>query len=834
MIKKFVLLLLVGVLAPLAAMAQGSVRGKVVDKETGEAVEFVNIVVNPKGSSEMVAGVITDLEGAFRIEGLKYGNYVLTVSYIGYESTTREFSLSAERKHAHFKQIAIGEDNKVLKEVEVTGVRSQMKFEIDKKVFSVDQAIAATGGSASDILQNIPSVEVDTEGTVSLRGSESVTVWINGKAQGLTADNQGDILEQMPAESIERIEVITNPSAKYSPEGTVGIINIVLKRDRKAGYYGSAQAGASMYDTDFGGFNTSANINYSSGKLDAYANISYRERHHRNENTSYRENYFGNDTTYLDQIGYGNMNGRNMFTRAGLTWHVTQKDHLSVDLMGMMGNPRRTNVIDYTQGQGTVPGENVDFTRERNTNSEGVMRMYNISLGYKHEWSTTHWLDFTASRHNWGNRNSSIYEQVTDFGLASSKPAMTSYQLQESTGNNVDYELQLDYENAFNDRHKLQAGYRGTFTRDDSPVSTYTDPEKQQEIESLYNRFIYNRDLHALYATYSGKLWKNFGYQVGLRGEYYAVSTDSHHKEDGVITPNPEKIDPVFQLFPSVFLSYQLPGDNELQVNYTKRVRRPWGGQLNSFHNISDSTNISFGNPLLKPEFSNAFEFNYLKSWENHMLSVSAYYRTTDDIMQRISYMENGIMYSTSENVAQSLSSGVEIVGKNRFFGKLDLTTTLNMYYYKLNGFEYKINDQVVRGAASEDFSWNLRMMGTVGLPKAWSVQVTGMYNAKSVIAQGYRAPNYGLDAGIRKQFAQGKWSFSLNGRDLLNSRRFHSEKWGADFYQDSSNFRGGRQITGTLTYSFGNMRAKKPRKMDNGGMQPEYGSGGDGLEYDM
>ena len=834
MIKKLVLLLLVGVLVPLAAMAQGSVRGKVVDKETGEAVEFVNIVVNPKGNSEMAAGVITDMEGAFRVEGLKYGSYVLTITSIGYESTTREFTLSAEHKSAHFKQIAISEDNQMLKEVQVTGVRSQMKFEIDKKVFSVDQAIAATGGSASDILQNIPSVEVDTEGTVSLRGSESVTVWINGKAQGLTADNQGDILEQMPAESIERIEVITNPSAKYSPEGTVGIINIVLKRDRKAGYYGSAQAGASMYDTDFGGFNTSANINYSSGKLDAYANISYRERHHRNENTSYRENYYGNDTTYLDQIGYGNMNGRNMFTRAGLTWHVTEKDHLSVDLMGMMGNPRRTNVIDYTQGQGTVVGENVDFTRERDTYSEGVMRMYNISLGYKHEWSTTHWLDFTASRHHWGNQNSNEYEQVTNFGLASSKPAMTSYQLQESTGNNIDYELQLDYENAFNDRHKLQAGYRGTFSRENSPVSTYADADKTQEIESLYNRFIYNRDLHALYATYSGKLWKNFGYQVGLRGEYYAVSTDSHHKQDGEITTHPEKIDPVFQLFPSVFLSYQLPGDNELQVNYTKRVRRPWGGQLNSFHNISDSTNISFGNPLLKPEFSNAFELNYLKSWENHMLSVSAYYRTTDDIMQRISYMENGVMYSTSDNVAQSLSSGVEIVGKKRFFSKLDLTTTLNMYYYKLDAFHFLLpNGEYLDGAASEDFSWNLRMMGTVALPKAWSLQVTGMYNAKSVIAQGYRAPNYGLDAGIRKQFAQGKWSFSLNGRDLLNSRRFHSEKWGPDFYQDSSNFRGGRQITGTLTYSFGNMRAKKPRKMDNGNMQPEYG-GGDGLEYDM
>ena len=839
--KKIFLLLLVGVLAPIAAMPQGSVKGKVVDKDSGEAIEFVNIVVNPKGSTAMAGGVITDEKGVFRIEDLKYGSYVLTVSYIGYQNTTREFTLSPENKHAYFKQIAISEDNQMLNEVKIEGIRSQMKFEIDKKVFNVDQAIAATGGSASDILQNIPSVEVSTEGTVSLRGSESVTVWINGKAQGLTADNQGDILEQMPAESIERIEVITNPSAKYSPEGTVGIINIVLKRDRKAGYYGSAQVGASTTNTsEFGGYNASGNINYSSGVFDAYANISYRERRNMNENESYRETY-GADTTYLDQFGRGGMRGGNVFARGGLTWHATTKDHFSFDLMGMMGGNEHTNKIDYISGMGTVAGENVDFTRQRSTQSSGDMLMYNLSLGYKHEWSTTHWLDFTASRHSWGNEGSNVYEQTTLFepGVSSvHRPEMTSYQLQENTMNNLEYEAQLDYENAFNDKHKLQAGYRGTFSRENSPVSTYSDPDKQAEIVSLYNRFVYNRDLHALYATYTGKLWQNFGYQVGLRGEYYKVSTNSYSKEvaGGDEISHFEPLEPVFKLFPSVFLSYQLPGDNELQVNYTKRVRRPWGGQLNSFQNITDSTNIQFGNPLLKPEYSNAFEFNYLKSWENHMLSVSAYYRTTDDIMQRISYLQDGIMYSTTENVAQSLSSGVEIVGKNRLFSKVDLTTTLNMYYYKLDAFDFLMpNGQNLHGDASEDFSWNLRMMANVGLPKSWSMQVTGMYNAKSVIAQGYRAPSYGLDAGLRKQFKDGKWSFSLNGRDLLNSRRFHSIKWvDGEFFQESSNFRGGRRINATLTYSFGNMRAKKPRKMDNNGMQPEYSTGGDGLDYDM
>ena len=527
------------------------------------------------------------------------------------------------------------------------------------------------------------------------------------------------------------------------------------------------------------------------------------------------------------------MNGRNMFARAGLTWHVTERDHLSVDLMGMKGNPRRSNTIDYEGGQVSDGTHIENYMRNRTTMSTGAMLMYNVSLGYKHEWSTKHWLDIMASRNHWGNNNNNIYCDTT---CVEGLPEYTSYQEQVGEMTNIDYELQLDYENAFSDKHKLQAGYRGSLTRENNPTITYGAPEKQNEIASLYNRFVYNRDLHALYATYSGKLWQNFGYQVGLRGEYYKVSTNSFSKvmAGGDELPHYEPLKPEFKLFPSVFLSYQLPNDNELQVNYTKRVRRPWGGQLNSFHNISDSTNISFGNPLLKPEYSNAFELNYLKSWENHMLSVSAYYRTTDDIMQRISYLDGDIMYSTSDNVAQSLSSGVEIVGKNRFFGKLDLTTTLNMYYYRLEAFDFILpNGENLHGNASEDFSWNIRMMGTMGLPKAWSLQVTGMYNAKNVIAQGYRAPNYGLDAGLRKQFADNKWSLSLNGRDLLNSRRFHSVKWGPNFYQNSSNFRGGRQVSATLTYSFGNMRAKKPRKMEGGSGMSEYG-GGDGLEYDM
>lgn len=220
------------IIGTVTAFAQGSVKGKVLDKQTDEVMEFVNVVVEtPAG--KLVKGAITDVGGQFFISGLKDGTYQLQVSFVGYKTLTRQFTISAKNRQQHYNALYISEDAKMLGEVQVTGQRSQMKLEVDRKVFSVDQILAAAGGSASDLLENIPSVEVTTDGEISLRGNSSVEVWINGKASGLTTDNRAEILQQIPAESIERIEVIDNPSAKYSPEGSAGIINIVLKRDRK-------------------------------------------------------------------------------------------------------------------------------------------------------------------------------------------------------------------------------------------------------------------------------------------------------------------------------------------------------------------------------------------------------------------------------------------------------------------------------------------------------------------------------------------------------------------------------------------------------------------------
>lgn len=820
--KRIVLLVLLLGMNIAAWAVSGVVQGKIVDAKSKEALEFVTVSVRRQGTDALLKGTITDEEGGFVLEGLAEGSYVLTVSYVGYKDLNRDVEITSSSSHVNLSRLLLDEDSQLLGEVEVVGQKSQMRFELDKRVFNVDQNIASTGGSASDVLTNIPSVEVDNEGQVSLRGSSSVTVWINDKASGLTSDNRGDILQQLPAENIERIEVITNPSARYSPEGTAGIINIVLKRDRRAGYFGGVQAGADLN----GGYNVSGNVNYSSGTLEAYANLGYRRRLFQNggyTNRSYLAED-GSETSSLNQESDGEMDGKMTFTRAGATWHVTEKDHLSVSGMGMFGGHDRENAIDYLSSE---HGSAI-YNRQRNQSEDGDMTMFNVELGYKHDFSEESNLDFTLSHNQWRMNGNNVYDDVTRYTADGEET--TLYQAQDNRMRNKTWEMQLDYVNKWGESHRLEAGYKGSFRRDNSPVRTYSGDSASDAVfdANLYNRFIYDQDIHALYLTYGGR-WGQLSYQAGLRGEYTRTQSQPRSwniSEDNELAGDLYK-DDYFKLFPSLFVSYALPAGNEVQLNYTRRISRPWGGQLNSFRNITDAANISFGNPELTPEYSNAFELNYIKNWEEHMFSFSGYYRTTDEVIQRISYRGNdNVMYSTYENVAQSQSAGMELVAKNKLFRFLDLTSTVNLFYYKLDGFSFRPNgsESAVTGENDENFSWNARVIANMALPAAVSLQLTGNYNARQVVAQGYRRANYSLDAGLRRSFFDRKLSVSVNARDILASRKWKTVTSGTGFRQSSENWWGGRYVGFTLTYNFGNMSRNNGK-----GQRQQFDDGGTG-----
>lgn len=795
-------------MAPFHAFANGDITGRVFNKETGEPMDFVNIqLFNAKTGKALPIGTSTNENGAFILRGVQDGKYIVKITNVGSVAQEREATIAGN--NVNVGDIRLSEDSKMLQEVVVEGIRSQMRFELDKKVFTVDANIAAAGQSASELLESIPSVEVDQDGEVSLRGNSSVTVWINGKESGLTADNRAQILEQIPAETIDKIEVITNPSAKYSPEGTAGIINIVLKKDRKAGYYGSGEISANSR----GGGNLSGNVNFSSAKMDAFAGLGFRMR--RNKGGSKMNREFLNEGgmpngVFTRSEGESPNRGKNIFARLGFTYHLTDNDDIGINGFGMFGHSNSSSTTHYISN---VPGNwlrNDDYSKNK-----GDHKGMHAEFNYTHKWNDNHTLDIIAGYNHWGGPSWRSYMEEIEY------PDRTEDKYQEQTMemSSSSWETKVDYSNKLSEWLKVEAGFNGRYSHENTPTDTYsgTSEENMTQNEQLFNRFIYYNNVSALYATLGGKV-KNFSFSAGLRAEAWQIKTRSlafgQSQED--VTPF-RKND--FALFPSLFLSYSLPHDNEMQINYTRRIRRPWGGQLNSFHDISDPTNVSYGNPELQPQYSNSFELNYLKSWTYHMISLSAYVRTTSDMMNRISYLDRDVMYSTWANVADQVNSGCEIVAKNSFFNRLDLTTTVNLYNNHISAWNYNFQAESgnlipLSGKKQDSFAWSARMMANVRLPWSLSLQATGNYNSKMLSAQGSRQGGWSVDLGVRRVF--GAWSFSLNCRDLFDSRRFKSTTNGIDYTQYNERWRGGRTLRLTVKYSFGNMNAK-PNKNGEG-----------------
>lgn len=817
--KKLLLTVILSYISTLiyaASPAPVDIKGKITDATTKDIIEFVNVSIYDN-NGKLVKGAITDLDGNYIIQDVGKGSYTMKVSYVGYRTVEKKINVDGSKNMT--LNLSMREDTELLDEVEIVAEKPQMIFDIDKRIFNADHDLTSLGGSASDLLSNIPSIEVDSEGTVSLRGDEGVTIWINGKDSGLTSDNQSQILEQLPAETIDRVEVITNPSSKYSSEGSAGIINIILKKNINIGYYGGVQARA----TTAGMYNASGNINYSKGKWDMFLNVGYR--HHNGKSEGY-DNRTMNDGTYLNQTSEGKRKGDNMFTRLGVTFHPTYKDDISLNGFGMFGGGSNNRTINYLSN---MPGTYQSAVRKTLGNDD--MNGGNISMDYMHRFSEKSYLSASASYNVWGMDGSTDYLQDSQYADRTE----SSVQKQSSHMNNNGWEFTADYSNQITENHKIETGYKGELRSEHSPIETMSGTSYGNLVpqNNLYNDFRYDSDIHALYVSYSGKI-NNFGIQAGLRGEYTLTDAVTKYKNtDGEIMFDTYKTD-YLDLFPSLFLSYSLPNNNEIQVNYTRRLRRPRGHMLNSFRNITDSTNISYGNPSLSPQYSNVFEVNYIKTWGLHTLTASAYYRGADNVFERITYMdENEIMNTTWFNVTESKSIGVELVAKNKLFNNiLDLTTTVNLYYFKLDGFEFydsRTGNLLATGDSEENFSWDARMIANVKLPYDINLQVTGRYRSKRTVAQGYRKPSYSLDAGLRKSFLDNRLSVAVNARDLLDSRKRQSITIGDDFRQESSNSFIGRNIGITISYSFGNLKemlkkqANRPQNSNSANEEDDY-----------
>lgn len=830
----------------MVAMA-ANVTGKVVDRGSLSPIDFANVVLCKKGSTVPLDGTVTDVTGAFHLSGLKNGQYVLTVSYLGYVNLNKEFSIQGQ--DVNLGKLHLKEDTHTLQEVEVVGQGATMRFELDKKVFTVDQNIAAAGASVSEALENIPSVNVDQEGAISLRNSEDVEIWINGKPAGLTADNRAQILQQMPAGSIKQIELITNPSAKYSPEGTAGIINLVMKEDRKAGYYGSVQAGLSYGLakpwTVPPGANASVNLNFNAGPVDGFFNAGYRfhtgnggtktDRYNLNGNGKEFDPKTGDYVSHLLQAGENDRRGHGIFLRGGLNFRLAEHSTLGVQGFGMVNDPnylRGNNKSTNTYLQTDKAGDTLRIW-ERQNRSTNYHPGGNVRLDYTLKYNK-HQLVVAASYDNFQWYSDDYYTQVENLHD-------TLLQQQYSGSRDQSVEIRADYEWKPTFSSKLEAGYLGKLAWRHSEANAYNDHNQDQELYQYYTLFDNNEQNHALYITYGNRWWNKLSLQVGLRGEYFirhleGTEKDANGNPVSIYANQHSKQDTAyFQLFPSAYLSYDFGKGHELQLNYTRRVDRPRGHQLNPQMNFSDSTNIRFGNPDLLPSYSSSLELNYLKTWEKHTLSAGLFWRYRDGIVQNVKFMDNqGGMKNTYVNIAKRQELGVEVVAKNRLFrDHLQLTTSANLYW---NTISEGLYDSYVNGEHIEVtlpghqvLAWSARINAQVMMTKTFSGQLSANYSSPKVVAQGKTTHSYSIDLGLRKTFLDRKLALALNVRDILDSRARRTTNWGEGFYLNQERRWHSRTISATLTYNFGNNKPKKGQRqegvqnMDTGSDMEEY-----------
>ena len=587
-----ILLLLV---ISIGAFANSAVTGKVIDIGTKQPIDFANVSVMKADAADgvPVTGTVTDEKGDFTLE-VADGKYVLVVSFVGYGEQRKELTVTG--KPVNVGRIALREDSKVLQDVEVVGQGSSMRFELDKKVFTVDQNIASAGASVTDILENIPSVDVDQEGNISLRNSEDVEIWINGKPAGLNSENRAQVLQQMPAGTIEKIELITNPSAKFSPEGTSGIINLVMKKDRKAGFYGSIQAGinyalAKPWTTPPGA-NVGFNINFNAGPVDGYFNVGYRYHTSNGGSITDRYNLDGAGSSTLDtslirnhllQEGTQSHRGGGMFARGGLNFRLAEGHTLGVSGFGMVSDPKAFKMSNLNNRTFLLTEPNGDTTRyyTRNQNGTGYHPGGNVTLDYTFKMEN-HQLMVSGTYNHFGFNMLTDYTQTED--------GVSTYQDQSSLNTDQGIEIKADYEWKPTPSSRLEAGYDYTRSWGHSFADAHNNNADGSHIEELYPYFTDYHSLkqnHAFYVTYGNRFWDKLSIQIGLRGEYYMRHIESTYKDaagnehDAYAGMEHKKDTAYFQVFPSAYIGYDFGNGHELQLNYTRRIRRPWGHQIN-------------------------------------------------------------------------------------------------------------------------------------------------------------------------------------------------------------------------------------------------------------
>lgn len=797
---------------------EGKITAKVVDASNNQTVPFASAIVIDRKTKAVVKGAQTDVDGNLVMTGLPKGVFSFKVSYLGYQTMVRDsISISDTNKEIKFGTINMKPSKgTALNEVTITAPKSTIQMGIDKKIFSVDQSLVSEGGSASDLLQNVPSVQTDIEGNVSLRGSSGVRVLIDGKPSLIAGGNVAQILQSIPASSIESVELITNPSAKYDAEGQSGIINIVLKKNKKLGLNGSIALTAGNQDN----YNANTNVSFQNSKVNLYGNYSYRYGNRLGggyNNITYLD---GSDlrvpTGYADQITDSKSNDKGHNLKAGIDYYLTDKSVLSFSGGFNVRDNDRSELLTINR---LYADRSPLQLSNRNNSNVGTGGSYDLNLDYSLKFAKPkEELTFNFSFSEGDNDNDQIYN--TDVYNVNGLP-VTSYlniQNNDNFGYNKNYNIQTDYTLPLGQFGKIEAGYRSQIRFSESnQIAKNSDVFTGEYITNLALSNLFNSkdQVHAVYFNYQNQI-KNFGYQIGLRGEDATLDTRlGTYQPDGSIVYTPGKV-AYTRIYPSVFLTEKFKGDQQVQLSYSRRVNRPRGWDTNPFLDVSDPLNYRQGNPNLQPEDVHAFELSYSKFWKAVTFTSSAYLRQTNDVIQRVRTDPNdeGITITTPQNLTKSVNSGLELIGRVDVVKAWNFTGNVNLYQSKIEGVP------AFGVVENSGFSWNANVTNNFVLPYSITLQIRAEYRAAEVMAQGTRNANFGMDAGAKYDFKDKKSSLSLNVRDVFNSRRWTMTTNTNTTIVDFSRRMQGTMANLTYSYRFGktlfNNTKKKPAQQEN------------------
>ncbi len=785
-------------------VAKIKITGTVIEKVSKQPLEYATVTfVNPKYPKGITGG-ITNSKGEFDVD-INPGIYDIKVEFISFKPTI--FAQRKLQESTNLGQIALEEDASQLEEVVVRAEKSTVEIKLDKKVYNVGQDMMVKGGTVSDVLDNVPSVSVDSEGNVSLRGSDNIRILIDGRPS--YAVNIAEALRQLPADAIDKVEVITNPSARYDAEGGSGIINIILKKGKNHGFNGTIIASAGIPET----YGLTANANYKTEKLNYFTTLGYNRRTNQGGGKTNSE-YFnedGSNKNFLDEDHETERTRDGFNGRAGIEWTVAPNTFWTNAINYQKDNGENTDLINfnnfdadrnftgstYRLGSGKTGGKNVEYTS-------------NLIKNFKDK---GHKLTVDGSISRNSDDNQSIITGSDNFNNTLNNQVQKQAQLQ------ADYVLPLGEGSQF------EAGYKGSFG--DLNNQYYVLDDQGTRIDNLSNTLEYKENINALYTSYGFKVNK-FSYLFGLRWEDTNI-------EVNLLETNEFNTKKYNNFFPSAFVSYEISDQSNLTTSYSKRLSRPRGRFMNPAVNYSSNVNIFQGNPDLDPSLTNKFDFGYIKRWEKVTFNTSAYFEDTKDVFSFVRSPTgdevNGIPVIKSQpiNLGKEQKYGFEFTLNYNPFKIWRVNSNFNLYNVKTTG-EHSYTDTngnlIVQNLDNQVTTWSARISSKLTLPYKIDWQLNANYNGEQKTAQGKNLGQFGMNTAFSKDVLKDKGTIAFNISDVFNSRIMKSYTYleNQTSYGEMQ-FRK-RQFNLSFTYRFNKPKGEKeknqqPKNEDGGGEFP-------------